>query len=83
MSEQEKGIGQRFGEGMQAHLRQCHGSKSVKPWMISSIQPDVYDDDTRPTPGSVDAGTVIFNVSDNTLNVSDGTNWRDMAGNVT
>ena len=41
----------------------------------------VYTDATRPTAGT--AGMVIFNSDDNFLNVDDGSNWRDMSGNVT
>jgi len=83
MAEAEKGVSQRDDEMMRRHLRQYHGAKSVKPWMVSSTVVSVYDDDSRPDPSSVDAGTAIFNVSDNALNVSDGTNWRDGAGDVT
>jgi len=83
MAESEKGISQRVDEGMRQHLVRYHGTKSVKPYMLSSVVVPVYDDDTRPAPGSVDAGAIIFNVSDNSLNVSDGTSWRDMAGGVT
>ena len=81
--ESEKGITQRDDEAMRQHLRRYHGTNAVKPWMLSAVVVPVYDDDTRPAPGSVEAGTVIFNVSNNSLNVSDGTSWRDMAGDVT
>jgi hypothetical protein len=37
----------------------------------------------RPDPTTVPAGSIIFNTDDSTLNVSDGTNWRDMAGTIT
>lgn len=39
-----------------------------------------YTNLTRPTPSQ---GKVIFNTDDAALNVGDGTDWRDMAGNVT
>lgn len=83
--EREKGITQRVLEAIREHERKHHGAQAVRPWMLSTVEVSIYDDDTRPTPGSKKgkAGTVIFNLSDNSLNVSDGTSWRDMAGNVT
>lgn len=44
---------------------------------------NVYTDATRPGAGTVSAGYVFFNSSDNFLNVSDGANWRDPTGAVT
>ena len=44
---------------------------------------DVYTDATRPAPGSVSPGYTFFNSSDNFLNTSDGTNWRNQAGAIT
>lgn len=38
---------------------------------------------TRPDPTSVPIGFMIFNTDDNFPNVSDGTDWRDMAGATT
>ena len=83
MAEEDKYFSERLRAMMEQHLRQYHGAKAVKPWMISAIVVPVYDDDSRPDPTSVDAGTVILNISDNALNVSDGTNWRDGDGGVT
>jgi hypothetical protein len=40
-----------------------------------------FNDAGRPAAGT--AGRVIFNTDDATLNVDDGTNWRDMAGVIT
>ena len=42
-----------------------------------------YSNGTRPDANSVPAGSMIFNTDDNAPNVSDGTNWRDMVGNLT
>ena len=42
-----------------------------------------YTDAGRPAASGVPAGTMIFNTDDNFPNVSDGTNWRDMAGATT
>ena len=47
--------------------------RTTKPPMDFDIN---YTDANRPTPAAVPAGTVIFNTSDNALNVSDGTNWK-------
>jgi hypothetical protein len=38
---------------------------------------------TRPDPSTVPAGYTVWNADDNALNLSDGTNWRDTAGNLT
>jgi hypothetical protein len=44
----------------------------------------VFSNATRPSGGSQPpAGRIIFNTDDLTLNVSDGTDWRDMDGTVT
>jgi hypothetical protein len=40
-------------------------------------------DATRGSATLVPVGTLIYNTSDNAPNVSDGTNWRDMAGVIT
>lgn len=40
-----------------------------------------YTNATRPA--ATTAGMLIFNSDDNAPNVADGTNWRDMAGDVT
>jgi hypothetical protein len=42
-----------------------------------------YTDANRPLPTKVPLGTLIQNSNDNFPNVSDGTNWRDMAGAIT
>ena len=44
---------------------------------------DVYTDSTRPSASSVSPGYTFFNSSDNFLNTSDGTNWRDPTGAIT
>lgn len=44
---------------------------------------DVYTDTTRPGAGTVVAGYTFFNSSDNFLNTSDGTNWRNQSGAIT
>ena len=43
----------------------------------------VYSDASRPAANSVPAGYIFFNSSDNFPNISDGTNWRNMAGAIT
>ncbi len=48
------------------------------------IQPDVYDNGTRPAAAAYPAGTAVWNTDDNALNWSDGAgNWRDGQGNIT
>jgi hypothetical protein len=42
-----------------------------------------YSNTTRPAAATVPAFTMIFNTDDHTLNLSDGVNWRDGAGNIT
>jgi hypothetical protein len=42
-----------------------------------------YTNTSRPDATTVSAYTVIYNTSDQAINVSDGTNWRDADGNVT
>ena len=42
-----------------------------------------YDNTTRPDAAVAGAGAVIYNSDDLTLNVSDGSDWRDMSGNLT
>lgn len=39
-----------------------------------------YANADRPDP---EVGRVIFNTTDHTLNVGDGTHWRNMAGTIT
>ncbi len=48
-----------------------------------AVRLKTYTDATRPSASTVGAGAMIFNSDDNFPNVSDGTNWRDMNGNVT
>jgi hypothetical protein len=43
----------------------------------------VHTNANRPAATAVSVGTLIHNTNDNAPNVSDGTNWRDMAGVVT
>lgn len=42
-----------------------------------------FTDGNRPAASAYAAGSYIYNTSDNAPNWSDGTNWRDAAGNVT
>jgi hypothetical protein len=42
-----------------------------------------YSNAARPAATAVPIYTAIYNTDDNFVNVSDGTNWRDPAGNVT
>lgn len=46
-------------------------------------RPPSYTDGNRPSAGSVPAGFMIWNTTDNALNVSDGTNWRTATGTIT
>jgi hypothetical protein len=41
------------------------------------------DNTSRGSAAVAGQGAIIFNTQDNTLNVSDGTNWRDMSGSIT
>lgn len=51
--------------------------------IFPTLSAPVFNDTTRPTAASSGQGAVIFNTDDNTLNVSDGSGWRDMSGNPT
>jgi hypothetical protein len=51
--------------------------------IVSSFGIPVYSDGSRPSASSVPQGAVIFNTTDSSLNVSDGSNWRDMTGAIT
>ena len=46
-------------------------------------RPMTFTNATRPVATSVPIGTMIFNTSDSAPNWSDGTDWRDAAGNIT
>ena len=59
MAEFDKRIAQRLQEALLAHLARYHGTKAIKPWMLSAVQPPSYTDATRPAATSVPAGTVI------------------------
>lgn len=37
---------------------------------------------TRPVASTVPAGFAIWNIDDRTINISDGTNWRDPNGEL-
>lgn len=75
--ESDKGITQRDNEAMRQHLRQYHGAASIKSWHFGqAVFPPTYTDATRPSASSVSAGAVIYNSTDNGLNVSDGSDWR-------
>jgi len=52
-------------------------------WRLSTLPARSYDNTTRPDASTVVRGTPIFNTDDNAPNWSDGTNWRDAAGNLT
>ena len=43
----------------------------------------VFTNSSRPLATAVKSGTMIFNSTDEAPNFSDGTNWRDAAGNLT
>lgn len=43
----------------------------------------VYSNATRPAANTFTAGMMIWNTDDNAPNFSDGTDWRDAAGNIT
>lgn len=43
----------------------------------------IYTNSTRPAAASWPKGTFFWNSDDNAPNYSDGTNWRDAAGNIT
>lgn len=45
--------------------------------------PAVYTDAQRPAANTVPVGFSFWNSNDNAPNFSDGTNWRDAAGNLT
>ena len=46
------------------------------------VQPEVYTNTNRPSASDFPAGVSIWNTDDNTLNWSDGVNWRDAQGNL-
>ncbi len=43
----------------------------------------VYSDSTRPAASTYPVGRGFWNTSDNAMNWSDGTNWRNNAGSTT
>jgi hypothetical protein len=47
------------------------------------LQPEIYDDITRPSATLYPAGVSIWNTSDNALNWSDGAVWRNASGVIT
>jgi hypothetical protein len=49
----------------------------------ASSSPLSYDNTSRPNANTVAVFTFIWNTSDNALNWSDGTAWRDATGNIT
>ena len=42
-----------------------------------------YSNATRPSASDIPTYSMIFNTSDNQINISDGTNWRDPSGAIT
>ncbi len=51
--------------------------------IFSELTVSSFTDASRPDPTTISKGVIIFNDDDLTLNVSDGTNWRDMTGSIT
>jgi hypothetical protein len=61
-------------------------SKFVSSGVLTAqlfMQPPIYTDVTRPAATTFPVGAMIYNTSDNAPNYSDGTAWRDAAGNLT
>jgi hypothetical protein len=58
-----------------------HGDAAVQARLVRMkyLPLRSYTDTTRPDPGDVPAGAVIYNADDGGINVSDGTNWRGPA----
>lgn len=84
MTEAEKGIGQRVSDALEKHRRRGpmdHPAGSVKATHFGrALELPVYTDATRPDASKVGAGAVIYNSTDNGLNVSDGSAWRTPSG---
>ena len=80
-------IGRRIVEAITRHASRSpmdHPVGSVKASHFGlAVPPPVYTNATRPAASSVDEGGMIYNSDDNAPNFSDGTNWRDAAGNIT
>ena len=80
MGEEDKFIQERLEEMLRRHCQRDHGPRSVGASELKkgleSITLQVYTDATRPAAATAGAGAVIYNSTDNGLNVSDGTNWR-------
>ncbi|MBU4223678.1 hypothetical protein KJ934_00350 [Patescibacteria group bacterium] len=51
--------------------------------LIATVGFEVYTDATRPAANTKPAGYTFFNSSDNFLNTSDGTDWRNQSGVIT
>ena len=66
-------------EGTSGEYWQSKGTGGEGNWAV--LTAPSFADGTRPAATTV--GQVIFNTDDNTLNVADGTNWRDMSGAIT
>lgn len=77
------------GSGTQHVQNRAVISQSGAMWIWGDVRASgamgmiTYTDGTRPPAAQFGAGMMIFNSSDNFPNISDGTNWRDMAGNTT
>jgi hypothetical protein len=50
---------------------------------MASLKPPSYSNTTRPPANSVQPGFMIWNTDEVAPQVSDGTHWRDMRGNIT
>lgn len=50
---------------------------------ISSNPGASYSNVLRPAASAFSIGAAVWNTDDNAYNYSDGTNWRDAAGNIT
>lgn len=51
--------------------------------LINQNPQKTYTNATRPSPANAPFGGMIWNTDDNAPNFSDGTNWRDVNGNIT
>jgi len=77
------------GSGTQHVQNRAVISQSGAMWIWGDVRASgamgmiTYTDGNRPPAAQFGAGMMIFNSSDNFPNISDGTNWRDMTGNVT
>lgn len=77
------------GSGTQHIQNRAVISQSGAMWIWGDVRASgamgmiTYTNANRPPAAQFGAGMMIFNSNDNFPNISDGTNWRDMSGNVT